>query len=200
MSMCGGSNKDAQQARADEEARKARIDQGVKNIDKTFAGFNDEFYKQREQDYFNAALPTLNMESARTRNDLAYSLASRGLLNSSVKNQREASFANEVAKQRRAIADQGLSQANSLRASVEDARGRVYNQLLASADPAQATAAATRAQSDLTQPSPVGSIGNFFADWSNIYLANRTANAMNPEVQPMFGGGGSRRSSSRLVN
>jgi hypothetical protein len=200
MAMCGGSNKDAQQARADEQARQDRIAQGTKSIDATFAGFDDNFYNQRAQDFSNVALPTLNMERTRTRNDLAYNLANKGLLNSSARRQRENSFEQEVAKQRRAIADQGLSQANSLRASVEDARGRVYNQLLASADPAQATAAATRAQSDLMQPSPVGAIGNFFADWSNVYLANKTASAMNPQTQPLMGGFGSgSRNSSRIV-
>lgn len=197
MGMCGGSNKDAAQARADEAARQARIEQGTKNIDRVYSGFDDKFYEQRSQDYFNKALPTLNMEQARTKQELAYQLANRGLLRSSARNQRENSFALEVEKQRRAIADQGLSQANSLRAAVEESRGNVYNQLLASADPAQATAAATRAQANLTTPSPIGPIGNFFADWSNIYLTNKAARAENPNVQPLFGM--NNKSSARII-
>lgn len=198
MGMCGGSNKDAEQARADEAARQDRIKQGTLAIDRQFSTFDDKFYDQRSKDYFNAVLPEFNREQARTRNDLAYQLASRGLMRSSARNQRENSFALEVDKQRRIIGDQGLSQANALRASVEEARGQVYNQLLASADPAQATAAATRAQANLTTPSPVGPVGNFFADWSNIYLQNKAARAENPNVPALFGGTNN-RSSGRIV-
>lgn len=199
MGMCGGSNKDAAQAQADEAARQARIKEGTAAIDKVFAEFDDGFFDRRAKEYFDFALPTLNLESARTRGNLAFDLANRGLLRSSVRNQREQSLANEVDKQKRIIGDAGLSQANALRASVEDARGRVYNQLLASADPANATAAATRAASDLKTPSPVGPIGNFFSDWSSIYLANKSAREENPNTQPLFGWGGGSGSSSKLV-
>lgn len=199
MGFCGGGDGGAAQAQKDEKARQDRIKQGTAAIDKAFGGFDQNFYDQRAKDYFGAAMPTLTEEHNRTRNSLGYALAERGLLNSSVRNQRENSLAAELDKQKRIVGDTGLGQANDLRSKIENSRNEIYSQLLASADPAQATAAALRQSSALAQPSPVGTLGNFFNDWSNIYLANNAARASDPSIQPMFTWGGGNKSSSRIV-
>lgn len=197
MSMCGGGSKDAQIARADEAARQERIKQGTAAIDRAFAQYDDKFYDQRAQDYFNAAVPELNRQQARTKNDLVYNLAGKGQLRSSARDRLDQSLQTEIDKQRRIIGDAGLSQANALRASVEDARGRVYNQLLASGDPAQATAAATRASADIAVPSPVGAIGNVFSDWSQIYLTKQAA--QQGDTSGLLNWAGNTGRSSRII-
>ena len=197
MGMCGSPGDGG--AKADEAARQARIKAGTQAIDQKFSSFDDKFYNSRAQDYFDASLPQLGMEHARTKNTLGYAMAQRGLLNSSVRDQRENSLENELAKQRRQIGDQGLSQANDLRAKVEDSRSRIYQQLLQSGDPSQATAAATRESAGLAIPSPVGAIGGFFNDWSNVYLANQMNKAQTGQMNPGFSFGGSNKASSRIV-
>ena len=198
MGMCGGGDGGAGQAKKDEEARQARIKAGTEAINQKFASFDNGFYDKRAQAVFDANLPQLNMEHARTKNTLGYAMASRGLLNSSVRDQRANSLENELEKQRRVVGDLGLSQANDLRAKVEDSRGRIYQQLLQSADPATATAAATRESANLTTPSPVGAIGGFFNDWSNVYLAGKMADASKPSAGAGYSFGGN-KSSARIV-
>lgn len=186
--------KEAARARQEEAERQARIKLGTEAIDRTFGTFNDSFYDTIARNVENAQMPQVNQDYARTQGQLGFNLAGRGLLNSSVRDQREASLAEELTKTRRNIADAGLSQANKLRMDVEDARNRSYSQLLQSADPSQATATATRAASELSKPSPVGPVGSFFGDWTQIYLQNKVARAENPETQPLFNfGGGSSR-------
>lgn len=199
MGLCPDSGKkEAARARADEAARQGRIQAGTAAIDTAFGGFDNSFYDQRAKDYEAAALPEVNQQFTRTRNSLGYALANRGLLNSSVRDQRTQSLAEELAKQKRIVADSGLSQANDLRASVEDSRNRVYGQLLSSADPVQATQAANRAAAGIVQPSPVGALGQVFNDWSQIYLADNLARANNVS-QPFSFGGTNTGSSGRLV-
>jgi hypothetical protein len=177
---------EAIRAQQEEAARQARIKQGTAAIDSTFGSFGDSFFNNFARDVERAQLPQVNQDYARTQSDLSFNLAGRGLLNSSVRDQREASLAEELTKTKRNIADAGLSQANKLRMDVEDARGRSYNQLLQSADPGQATATATREASSLSKPSPIGPVGSFFGDWSSIYLQNKAANIGDPTASPMF--------------
>lgn len=191
LSKLFGSNKSAKhaaaKAEADEKARQDRINQGLEAIDQKFGSFTDAWFNQRAREYFDAAMPTLNMEFARTKNNLAFGMAGRGLLNSSIYNQRRQSLDNEMLKQKRIVADTGIGQANDLRMKLEDARSRITSQLYQSADPAQATAAANRETANLSQPSPMGAIGNFFNDWSNIYMTNQVARAENPYTLPLWG-------------
>lgn len=200
MGLCPDSGKkEADRARADEEARKQRIREGTAAIDQQFAGFDDAFFGQRAQDYEDAQLPEVNQQFTRTRNSLGFALANKGLLNSSVRDQRTQSLANELEKQKRIVADTGLSQANDLRASVEDSRNRIYSQLLSSADPAQATASANRVAAGIVQPSPVGALGQVFNDWSQIYLADSLARENSRATAPVSFGGSGGGSSARLV-
>jgi hypothetical protein len=189
--------REAARAQQEEAARQARIKQGTAAIDSTFASFGDSFFNNFARDVERAQLPQVNQDYARTQGDLSFNLAGRGLLNSSVRDQREASLAEELTKTKRNLADAGLSQANKLRMDVEDARSRSYNQLLQSADPGQATATATREASSLSKPSPIGPVGSFFGDWSSIYLQNKAAKIGDPTVTPMFSVGAN--NSSRVI-
>lgn len=197
MGMCGKPG-DGGAARQERE-RQARIKLGTEAIDTRFSGFNDKFYNKRAQAVSDANMPQLEQEHARTKNSLGYALASRGLLNSSVRDQRENSLENELEKQRRAVGDQGLSQANDLRAKVEDSRNTIYSQLLQSADPAQATATATRESANLTAPSPVTALGGFFRDWTEMNLMRSAAGDSGPSGGGNYSFGGTPSSSSRIV-
>jgi hypothetical protein len=50
--MCGSSGPDyGAMARADEQARQARIKEGMGSIDTTFKQFDDSYFKRREDAY-----------------------------------------------------------------------------------------------------------------------------------------------------
>lgn len=194
----GGSNLGGSQ-RKQELERKQAINRGQQLIDAQFAGFDDNFYDQRAQDYEDFAAPQLGQQFTRTGNSLTYDLARRGIRNSTVAGQKRSALELENAQQLRNVADTGMAQANELRQTVEGQRSNLVSQLNASADPGQAGAAALRTAQAYQKPTSFAPIGDMFADWTRNYLANQTARAYDPGVQPMFSWGGG-QGSSRIVN
>lgn len=188
-------------ARQQEAARQARIDKGMTQVNQTFNGFDDGFYKDRENAYLNTAMPDFTAQAAKTRKSLSFALSRAGLLNSGSAVDRNAALDREVAKQQRGVEDQALGQTNELRSEVERQRGNVVSELEASADPAVAANLANAQAASLRAPTPMQPLGNLFANFSNTYLANQAASAYNPNVQPLwnFGGGGGSNSSERIV-
>ena len=72
--MCfggGGGDGGAAQARADENARQARIKTGVGNINQKFDKFDDGFFKGRGQAYTNFATPQVNDQYKQVSDQLA---------------------------------------------------------------------------------------------------------------------------------
>lgn len=199
MGYGGGGGAGKEQRRLEAE-RKAAIQRGMENIDARFAGFDDNFYNRRAQDYENYAAPQVGQQFTRTGNSLTYSLARAGLRNSSVAGQKRAALDIENAQQLRNVADTGRAQANDLRQEVENQRSNLVSQLNASADPGQAGAAALRTAQAYQQPTSFTPIGNVFEDWTRNYLANQTARAYDPGVQPLFSWGSGSGGSSRIVN
>jgi hypothetical protein len=157
----------AQQQRADEDARKARIQLGMANIDKAFSGFNDGFYKKRAQAYVDYATPTVDRQAGQAHDNLIYALSRTGNLDSSAAIKQDALLNDEVNAQRIGIANEGLNQANSARSSVENTRGNVVAELNATGDSSASTAAALRASQNLAQPQGFSPLGNLFASFAN---------------------------------
>ncbi len=153
----------------------------------TYPGFTPDFYDQRKQAFINYANPQLMQQYEQSRKNLIYQLARGGNLQSSSGIDLSGKLQQQLGSNQRSIADEGQNQANELRQTVEGNRQTAINQLYASADPAQAASTAIAGARIDAQPSTYQPLGDLFAQWSNIYNQNRTAQAYNPNVPNLFG-------------
>lgn len=187
----GGGNSDskiAEQQRADEVARQARIKEGMSSIDSAFSGFNDAYYKKRAQDYIDYATPGFEKQAGQAHDNLVYALSRTGNLDSLAAIKKNADLTEETDAQRIGIANTGLDQANTARAGVENSRGNVVAELNATGDSSAAAATALRTSQNLAQPQGYSPLGNLFANFAST-LGSIGSNSGN-NYGGFFGGGG----------
>jgi len=196
--MGGGGDGGAGDARREEMQRQARIKDGTARINTVFdGGFTPDFYNNQAAAYEGYALPELERQFNRAGNDATYALANRGQLRSSTRNTMGATLDVEKARKQREVADTGMARANELRGNVEDQRSRLISQVIASGDPSNATQAAIAAAGQFQTPSQATGLGQFFNDWSNIWLTKKadteTRDAFNSGMRAWgkLGSGGS---------
>ena len=169
--MCiggGGGDGGAAQARADEAARQARIKQGTQSIDKSFSGFDDNFYKGRERAYVDYARPQLNDQYTRTQQNLAYNLARQGLSASSEAARNAGELQRQYNDNAALIAGQGMDAANEARNQVEQNRSELLAQLNATSDPAAAAASAVNRANVLAAQRSFSPLGQLFANTTGL--------------------------------
>lgn len=149
-------------------------------------GYGDEYYKKRADDYLAYATPQVMEDYRHTKNNLAYSLARNGALNSSVALQRKDALDKELAKNEGNLAQAAQGQVNQARAQVADTRSNLVNQLVASADPSLIAENANAATAGLRAPTAFQPLGNLFQDWTQTYLANMNAKAYDPSTPSLW--------------
>lgn len=162
-------------AAAAEAARQKRIREGMVGLDQSFAQFDEPFYQQAATDYTQAVTPKLMSDYRTTRNNLTYALARGGLTNSSAAVQRNTSLQNNLARNESQVANNAQQQSNALRSNVNSQKSQLVAQLESSADPTAVNSQAQAAVSQLRAPSAIQPLGNLFADWSQMYLNNQSA-------------------------
>ena len=161
-------------AGAAEAQRQEKIRQGQTQLDQQFAGFNDDYYRQRGEDYTKFATPQVMDQYRKTDSNLTYALARNGILNGSAANTAKASLGRDLQK-------------NQERTKVGDTRAQLTQQLIASGDPQSTMTSASAALTGLRAPTPLPALGNLFGDWSNAYINNLTARAYNPNTPSLWG-------------
>jgi hypothetical protein len=158
----------AAQARADEQARQERIRQGTERVGTIFdSQFNDEFFNNRRDAYMNYARPQLEDQYGRAQEELTYSLARGGNLNSSVRGEKAADLQQRFNLNQQEIADRALSQSAEARTQVEGARSDLVGMLNATGDAEGAANSATARASALTQPQAFSPLSNLFSDFTS---------------------------------
>lgn len=169
-------------ARADEEARQARIKQGMASIDNTFKQFNSDFYDRRKQAVLDSTMPQLNDQMTKTKEQLQYNLARSGLTDSSVRSANEAEVNRQMDINKAAVAGQAQDYANQARTQVEQNRSDLIGQLNATGD-AQAAAqgALSRASIASAQPS-ISPLGMMFQNTTGLLGQASQAGAYNRQA------------------
>jgi hypothetical protein len=187
--MCFGGKKDhsAEIARADEQARQARIASGMSNIDSVFGQFNDDFYNGRAKAYTDYATPQVDRQYKSQKDSLVYALARTGLLDSSAGQNKNADLSNEFDQNRINIANKALDTANQARSDVENTRSGLTSVLNATGDSSAAAASALREAQNLNMPQGFSPLGQLFSDFSGT-VAQIGSNAKNDYSG--FSGGG----------
>jgi len=177
--MCGSSGPDyGGMARADEEARKARIKEGMGSIDTTFKQFDDSYFKRREDAYLADARPKIADQLQQVNTNLAYNLARSGLTDSSEKTRNVAEINKQTDAARVEARNKALESSQLARNSIESNRTDLIGQLNMTGD-AQAAAqgALSRAAIQNNQPT-TSALGQLFANTTGLLGSANNAGMM----------------------
>lgn len=167
--MCGSSGPDyGGMARADEQARQARIKEGMGNIDTTFKQFDDSYFKRREDAYLADAKPKIADQLQQVNQNLSYNLARSGLTDSSEKARNVAEINKQTDAARVEARNKALESSQLARNSIESNRTDLIGQLNMTGD-AQAAAqgALSRATIQNNQPT-TSALGQLFANTTGL--------------------------------
>lgn len=179
MGLGGGSNAADAQA-AQQAAQLAGVKKGVAGIDTAFAGFNPQFYNQRAQDYTAYALPQLNQQYRQTGQQLDYSLADKGLSNSSAGSTARGALDQNYALKKQGVVDTATQQSQQLQQQVQGQKNALIGEVQSASDPAGVASQAIGTAAGFQAPNTFAPLGQMFGDFSNVYLANQYANAVAP--------------------
>jgi len=153
-------------ARAQEEERQARIRAGTANINQVFdSQFNDDFFRGRRTAYTDYATPQLQQQYTDAQKDLSFFLARTGMLDSSVRADKEAELSRLYGVRSREIGDRALDFERNARNSVEDARSSLVSQLAQTGNADQAAANATSRAAALSKPDSYSPVTDLFGDF-----------------------------------
>jgi hypothetical protein len=159
--------KQATQARVQEVQRQDRIRGGTDQINSTFGQFDDGYYGRQQQNFLDYATPQLEDQYGKAKQQLTYSLARSGGLDSSARSAQEGQLQQAYDTAKRGISDQALSYSNQSRNSVEDARAGLISALNATGDAAQVGNQAISRATALSQPQAFSPIGQLFGDFTS---------------------------------
>lgn len=168
MAKKGGSNKQANQARMEELQRQNTIRDGTARIDNTFnSQFNDGFFDKRKTAFLDYATPQLEDQYADANKQLTYALSRSGLLDSSVRAQKEGELQKQYDLNKQQIGDQALSYSTEARTNVEKARSDLVTMLNATGDAEGAANSALSRATALSQPQAFSPLTQLFADFTS---------------------------------
>ena len=163
MGKKNAGEKQANQARADEQERQARIRAGTEQVNQTFNQFDDNFFNKQRDNFTAFALPQLDQQYGKAQKDLTFALTRAGNLDSSTRGQQFGELQKLYDTNKTQVADQGQTYANQARTSVEDARAGLITTLNATGDATGAASGATARSAALAQPPGYSAIGDAFA-------------------------------------
>lgn len=146
---------------------------------KTFTGYDDKFYGDREKAYTDYAMPQVAQQYRDARAATTYGLANRGQLGSSLDRQANSQLERTSALSREAVVDNARDQSSKLRLDVEQSRAQAMQQLYQATDPSRAVASAIATSSQLRKPSSFAPIVNAFANLANTYATNQAIQGYN---------------------
>lgn len=208
--MCGGSPKvdtsvqdqmlaDSRRARADEEARKARIAAGTATIDQNFAQFDTNFFDGYRDAHMGYVQPQLDAKFGDATEQLTYALSRAGTLNSSVAGQKQADLKSAYDTQLASSLSEANNAADALRGNIASEQSRLVSLLNATGDSDRAASEALARSQQLYRATPqVNSLGDIFAGISQG-VGNYYAGQANQQAYDTYFGRNPSSTNSRIV-
>ena len=125
---------EAAQARQREEERQARVTSGSAKLDQIFSGFDDNFYDARRAAYTGFYKPQLDDQFRSAQDQLTFSLARAGTLNSTMAADKQGELKNKYDVQNASIISQADGEAAALRQRINNEKSALVAQLNATGD------------------------------------------------------------------
>lgn len=190
---------DAERARADEEARKGRIETGTAEIDRVFGGFDDSFFNTYRDNMTSMYQPELDKQFGDARDNLTFGLARAGTLKSSMAGEKSADLTGAYSKAQTGILSEAVGAAQNLKGQVQNEKSSLVSLLNATGDADRAANEATARSQQLFQKQPgYNPLGDVFGGVAGA-IGNYGAQQQNQRIYDTYFGPRS-GSSARVVN
>ena len=158
---------------AQQQAQQAQLQKSVGNIQTAFKGFDPAFYNNYQNQYLAAAGPQVGQQARQTGQQLDYSLADKGLTDSSSGQQLKSSLAQNVALQERGVANQAQTASQALQQQVQGQENTLISEAESAENPGAVAQQALSTASQFEAPSTFAPLGPLFNQWSNTYLTGQ---------------------------
>jgi hypothetical protein len=165
-------------ARQQAVEREGRVTQGREAIDRQFGIFDPEYFQNYQNAYVSNYNPQVDEQFTDARKKLRYNLARSGTIDSTPGQESFGDLATSYQNARRDVASRASDATNQLRGEIDSARGDLYAQNSASADPSLASIQAVSRTGSLTTPasySPLGDLFSGIVGGTGAYLNGRNA-------------------------
>jgi hypothetical protein len=160
--------------RGQEAERQQNVLRGTDKVNAAFSGFGDEFYGQREKDYRDFYMPQLEKQGQEANDQLTYSLARGGNLDSSTGAKQAANLTGKINDARASVSEGAFGAGQQARADVEGNRSDLLNMVRGGGNLANAAATASARAQELTRPPPYSPLADLFANFTG-QLSNSVA-------------------------
>lgn len=160
--------------RAQEQERQQNVLRGTGKVDAAFSGFNDDFYKQRETDYTDFYMPQVEQQGRDAGDQLTYSLARGGNLDSSTGAKQAANLTGKINEARGSVAEGAFGASAAARGDVENNRSDLIRMLEGGGNIANAANTAQSRAMQMTRPPPYSPLTDLFSNFTG-QLANSVA-------------------------
>ena len=193
---------EAADALAREDARQTRIKTGTETVNKNFSVFDDAFYAKRKGEYMDYYQPQLDDQFKTARDQLTYSFARNGNLNSTAAADKQSALQKSYDNERASLISQAGSDVASTQNKINTEKSAVLSQLQATGNADQASNDALgRTQQLFGQKPAYDSLGDIFSGVVGG-IGNYNAGANAGRVYNSYFGGtkNPRSSASTTVN
>ena len=161
--MCQPKDNSAEIARRQEEERQRRIAAARGEVDQTLAGFDDDFFSSRSDEYAGHYLPQVDRQFEDARDTSVKGLARQGSLGSSWGAKMMADLSRTYETSRGDVANRAVDAGRQARSGIEGVRGDLYSQVDAGLSPGDAANRAALAAEQYQTAGDYSPIGDIFA-------------------------------------
>jgi hypothetical protein len=190
---------EAAAARATEEARQARIRQGLTKIDETFAPFDDTFYDTRKSAFLDYYKPQIDDQLTDAKDRLTFALARNGNLKSTAAGDAAAKLQKQYTDNWASIVSRADADVNNLKSNVSNEKTSLVAQLNATADADRVSNDALSRTQIMYQNRPEYSpLGDIFSGVGDS-ISNFAAANQNRAIYDTYFGNRGTAGSSRVV-
>lgn len=175
---------EAAAARAEEEARQARIKDGTTKVNQNFAQFDDGYWNGRQQSYLDFYYPELDDQFGDAKDDLTFAHARAGTLNSSMAGANQGKLLKKFDTQKAITLSQAKDDTAAAQGRVSNEKSSLIAQLNATGDSAQvsndALARSKQLYAEKPYYAPLGQIfGGVTEGIGNYFNGAQSASARN---------------------
>lgn len=179
----GGGNAGAGMMRGLQKKQQQQVMDSTNKIDSAFAGFDPQFFAQKEKAYMDYAMPQVQEQATEMQKQGAYKLGGQGLLKSSAALQLGESLSRAKNAATNQVGMEAMNQGNQLQEAVAKKKSDLIGEANTAADPSSSAQSAIGAASQFQSPSLFQPLGELFNGWANMYLQQKNQNAWAPVAQ-----------------